>query len=440
MMDDTPQQVCACPSPPSLAEIPSGSNLYSNAVGDVLRLDLRRSDGAELRVLGIVRSIHEEGVESHPAPVLEYVHSNSDFEIVDWALTHQSSALEPASALVMVFDLDARLSWVNEAFEHITGWAAEEVLDHAFERLQHQLGLEIEAAQITAILAGGHSWSGDTRLRTQTGDLRHLHVRLNVVRDPHGRVLGVLAVARDETELYRLRSVAEAVNLASNVGQMFAGIRHELGNPINSLKTALTVLRSQWEGFEPAHVDHYLERMLIEVGRVEYLLRSLRSFSAFEDPQLQRVSATNALREIKLAILRTASDRHIDVRLAPTLASDLPDLYVGADPRALYQVLLNLVANAMDAISDTRGSITLRASRHEVDRVALEVIDDGGGIPPDLCDQVRRPFFTTKTHGTGLGLTIVQRLVTAMRGEFVIESCPGHTVMRVLLMELPADA
>ena len=331
--------------------------------------------------------------------------------------------------MIFVLERNAQLSWASAATERITGWPANELCGQGLTQVRECLSWNLDSTSVAAALTGLRQVE-DTRLRTREGELRRLSVEVDPLRDEAGQVVGALLVARDETELQRLRSVAEAVNLATNIGQMFAGIRHELGNPINSIKTALTVLRTSWQQFDSAHVDHYFERMLVEVGRVEYLLRSLRSFSAFENLRLCEVSLNSALAEIARLAGRTASARAIDIMFEIE-----DDLRVEADERALYQVLLNLVTNAMDAVSESRGTINLSAARASGGRVVLEVVDDGPGIPADLVDAVRRPFFTTKGHGTGLGLTIVDRLVAEMNAEFAIESRPGRTVMRVVLAE-----
>ena len=338
-------------------------------------------------------------------------------------------ARSPATMLVVV-ERNMRVSWISAASERLTGWRPSDLWDRPLESLQHRFGWNLDLGEVARTLSEGTEWSQDLCLRTRGGELLRICVEVLALRGDDDELIGALLVARDDTELQRLRSVAEAVNLATNAGQMFAGIRHELGNPINSIKTALTVLRMNWQHFDASHVDHYFERMLVEVGRVEYLLRSLRSFSAFENLQLRQVSLGAALTEIVRISVRTAHSLGVNIHL-----EDPQGLSVVADERALYQIFLNLVTNALDAVEQTRGRVSLRARRIPGRKIAVEVVDDGPGIPSDQLTAVRRPFFTTKAHGTGLGLTIVDRLVAEMSAGFEIESRPGHTVMRVVLTE-----
>jgi PAS domain S-box-containing protein len=385
--------------------------------------------------LGIVRSISDEGPDAGHSAVLEYVHQDTDLELVDWAQAWEASALEQVDALVFLFDRNADMIWMNGAVERKTGWRSRDLLGRPYAKIKQLLQFDVTLATIARSLISTGSWSACLRLQTQAGQPCLVHVRVTALRGPDGTIKGASAVIRDETELQRLRAVAEAVNLATNVGQMFAGIRHELGNPINSLKTALTVLRSNWTKFDVGRVDHYFERMLVEVGRVEYLLRSLRTFSAFEDVQLGPCSTRTLFNELAPVVTTTAREHGIALDIDAT-----QELWVKADTRALYQALLNLVTNALDAVSQIQGRVCLRAQRTAAGMVALEVVDNGEGIPAADREAVLRPFYTTRAHGTGLGLPIVQRLVHAMGGELVLDSRPGRgTTARLLLVEVRQD-
>ncbi|MCA9683854.1 MAG: M24 family metallopeptidase, partial [Myxococcales bacterium] len=151
----------------------------------------------------------------------------------------------------------------------------------------------------------------------------------------------------------------------------------------NSLKIALTVLRNSWLKFERPRVEHYLEQMLVEIGRVEHLLRSLRTFSAFEDVQSRPCSTRAVLSSLAPMVESAARERgirqHIDLG---------DDLWAMADCRALYQALLNLVTNALDATLPAEGRVELRAFRCGPGAIALEVSDNGDGIPTEDLDEV----------------------------------------------------
>jgi signal transduction histidine kinase len=159
----------------------------------------------------------------------------------------------------------------------------------------------------------------------------------------------------DITEEERLGAVAEAVNAMSNLGYMISGIRHELGNPINSIKTAVVVLKENHRQYPPDVVGEFLDRVLSDVARVEALLRDLRSFSMYETPEIHDVNL-HAFVEDLLSIVTTDCSRR-GIRIRTFLR---PDAQWGRlDPRALQHVMLNVLTNAMDAVKDREPPVAI---------------------------------------------------------------------------------
>lgn len=237
------------------------------------------------------------------------------------------------------------------------------------------------------------------------------------------------AFFRDITEKARLESIAEAVELMNSIGYIFSAVRHELGNPINSVKAALSVLRSNLDTFPREVIVEYLDRLGGELGRVEDLLRSLRSFSMYEQLEPAPVSLAPFF-ESFVSLARADLERRGIV-----LQVDVgPGTTALADPRALRQALLNLVANAADAVQvSPEPRITLDARC--VDGLThLTVTDNGAGMTPEQVKAAFTPFHTTKPHGTGLGLVITRKLLLKMGGTVTLESAEGHgTSVRVVL-------
>lgn len=243
------------------------------------------------------------------------------------------------------------------------------------------------------------------------------------------------AFLRDITEKERLESIAEAVNLTENIGSIFSAVRHELGNPINSVKAALSVLRANLDTFSRPVVDEYLDRMGSELGRVEVLLRSLRSYSMYEQLQPTPVVVRQFFEAFAALARGDLERRGITLRLAAD-----EGCRALADPRALQQALLNLVANAADAVEGRPvREITLAARCHD-GLVHLFVKDTGVGMSAEQVADAFKPFRTTKPHGTGLGLVISQKLLLKMGGTVSIESRPGEgTVMHLSLPLAPRE-
>jgi signal transduction histidine kinase len=223
---------------------------------------------------------------------------------------------------------------------------------------------------------------------------------------------------RDISDKARLEAIAEAIELTNSLGHVFSAVRHELGNPINSIKMALSVLRRNFDQLGRDATLEYLDAVLKEIERVSELLVSLRSFSLYEEVAPQPLELDRFLAElVELACL---DYRQKGISLV--LDSATPGVSVHADPRALRQVLLNLLANAADALAGQPGArVTLRSTAVN-GVVAVTVRDNGPGIPPAVRERLFEPFVTTKPSGTGLGLVIARKMLARMSGTITIES------------------
>jgi len=226
----------------------------------------------------------------------------------------------------------------------------------------------------------------------------------------------------DITEKSRLMSIAEAVNTMDNIGYVFSGIRHEIGNPINSIKMTMSVLKHNLAEFSAEMVEEYVDRTLSEIGRVEYLLQSLRNFSMFENVELKPLELIGFLETIM-----SMAEKDMELR-GIALQSELQQskFSVLADARALQQVLLNLLANAASALEGREDPvITIRLNR-ESDLIRLSVCDNGPGMSESELKQLFKPFYTTKAEGTGLGLVICRKMLAQMNCSIEVQSTPGQ--------------
>lgn len=341
-----------------------------------------------------------------------------------------TTAIDQAAESVVILGPTARVEYVNPAFLALTGLAEGEVLGRRLRSLAVGPAERRTWCEIVRTLARGQAWVGAYTARDRHGATYQEEATVSPVRDADGRLLHYVAVCRDVTERRRLESIAEAVNMMDNVGTIFSSLRHELGNPINSIKTALSVLRKNLEQYPRETVESYLDRTLAEIGRVEYLLKALRSFNMHERPRVERVDMARFLADFRALVRQDFEQRGIAVEAE---VEGVPGLAL-ADPRALHQVLLNLLTNAADALDGREAPrIVLRLERRGWS-VDLTVIDNGAGIPESRRADLFRPFHTGKPHGTGLGLAIVKKLVTQMGGTVEVESEAGvGTEVRVSL-------
>jgi signal transduction histidine kinase len=228
----------------------------------------------------------------------------------------------------------------------------------------------------------------------------------------------IMIIIRDITERSRLESIAEAVNSMDNIGYVFSGIRHELGNPINSIKMTLSVLKRNLSEYSPDAVEKFVDRAMTEISRVEFLLQALKSFSIFENPEIQNVQIDDFLARF---IALVGNDlQQSGIKISKTVEANVKT--VSADPRLLHQVMMNLITNASDALTGKENKkINIRVLKHD-GLIAIVVEDNGCGMSKEAQANLFKPFFTTKNRGTGLGLMITLKMVTLMKGNMEIKS------------------
>lgn len=250
--------------------------------------------------------------------------------------------------------------------------------------------------------------------------------------------------ARVRRRTEELRRKEEALALSeklASLGQLAAGVAHELNNPLTSIMMNVDLLSEEIGEGSPLRGD--LQRVSADVGRCRRIIEDLRTFARL--PRVDRAAGeVGAVVEQAVGIAAHELSRR-GVRVVRDLPSDLPRVVWDAD--RIVQVLSNLLVNAAHAV-EAGGGVTVRG-RHENGWLSLEVADDGPGIPPAHRSRVFDPFFTTKPDGTGLGLSISHGIVTEHGGRIEVESLtreeardgarPGTTV-RVMLPVVEALA
>jgi len=237
---------------------------------------------------------------------------------------------------------------------------------------------------------------------------------------------------RDITEKSRLMSIAEAVNTMDNIGYIFSGIRHEIGNPINSIKMTMSVLKHKLREFTPETIDDYVDRTLSEISRVEFLLTSLRNFSMFENVMVKNLELNSFLEKL----LFMAQNDMAKTGIALEFKAPEQAVLVKSDARALQQVILNLLTNAAGALEGRENPQIRLELKQEKGIVTLAIHDNGHGISLEEQRHIFKPFFTTKKTGTGLGLVICRKMLAQMNSNIELKSEPGQGTS--VFMTLPA--
>jgi PAS domain S-box-containing protein len=329
------------------------------------------------------------------------------------------SALESTAEAVVITDpLSGLIQYVNPAFETITGFPRTEALGHTLHYLESGTddADSFNTLRETVRLSG--VWRGPLISKKKDGAPYFEERTVSPVKNSSNEIINYVYVLRDVSERVRLESIAESINTMDNIGFVFSGVRHEIGNPVNSINMILGILRNKLDALPTEAVREYLVRMAEQVGRVEYMLRSLKSFNLYETQQPHLFEAASFFENFMPLIRSDFETKGITIEIKNGPAN----LRIYADPRALQQSLLNVLTNAADALNGRRDPKITLSVLPQGGMVVIRIEDNGSGIPEDKLQSIFKPFFTTKLQGTGLGLVIVKKMLANMNGTIDIES------------------
>ncbi len=329
-----------------------------------------------------------------------------------------ASALESSADAVVITDTRGIIRYVNHAFENITGFRRDEVMHGSLHILDSGLQQEDFFQPLRLELARADVWRGLLVNRKKDGTLYYEDSTFSPVRNSGGEIINYVSIKRDVTEKMRLESIAESVNAMNNIGYVFSGVRHEIGNPINSAKMSLSVLQHKLDNASKETVRDYVERALGEIGRVEHLLKNLKNYNLYETPDLENLDLAAFFEKFFKLVTADFEGKGIAVRYSIQPGAK----QVVADPRALQQALLNVMTNASDALADRSTPAITVAVQKKFGRILIQVSDNGSGMTEQQQQDLFKPFYTSKARGTGLGLVIVKKMLARMNGEIEITS------------------
>jgi PAS domain S-box-containing protein len=341
--------------------------------------------------------------------------------------------------LIFVVDTGRHFTFVSPRVKDILGYETEEIQSVEFGGRTHFEDHPALLALFAEIVDGRQTFASlEVRVRNKQGDWRRLRCHFSPLFKETGKIDGVVISARDVTELKRLEEqLIQAEKLAA-MGQMLAGVAHELNNPLTAILGVTELLRDG-EGVQE-NTKRQLELTHRQARRAARIVQNLLEFSRPAAPQKKPVNV-NSLIERTLQ-LQEHSLRRNNVHVDFQAQSDLP-MVIG-DANQLIQVFLNLISNAEHAIREVRetGRVQIRIGRIG-EHISVTVQDDGVGIPPEAFPKLFDPFYTTKRPGggTGLGLSICMSIVREHGGSIDVESLPaGGSAFTIYLPVAPQES
>ena len=307
----------------------------------------------------------------------------------------------------------------NQAASNLYGYPAEELLGMHAADLVPEKQRALFSERIRSVLTGEWAHRRAKRLKKDGSEIT-IDISMGLLQ--LGEQKYMLSFCRDITKELQAEEELQRANQMALVGQMAAGLAHEIKNPLAGVKVSLDVLADELE--LPPDDKELFARIISEINRMERLLKSLLNYARPPQPQFDLVDINKLLDNSLKNVEPTAASRSdAKIRFDRQLAPELPR--VEADSSQMQQVFLNILFNAVDAI-ETEGSITVKTDLEEDQWVRIEISDTGRGMSEEALEKIFNPFFTTKTKGTGLGLSICRRLVEQHGGRIDVGSEAGE--------------
>ena len=359
------------------------------------------------------------------------------------------AALEATVDSVVIADARARIEWVNAGFTRLTGFTADETVGRRVTRLASAHQVAPYPEDFWSTLREGRVWKGEMTRGRKDGSRYHEELTVTPVRDDAGRVAHFVGIQRDVSERRRLEAQVRQATKMEAVGRLAGGVAHDFNNLLSVIRGHGELGLREMDPGSPGRVR--IEGILDATGRAAALTRQLLAFSRRQVMEPRVLDLNDVVRGVE-RLLRPLVGEDIEMKLE--LRGSLGR--VRADPNQVDQVLMNLAANARDAMP-SGGRLTLETDEVVLDEgfcrehagarpgpfVALRVSDTGTGIDPDVIGHLFEPFFTTKElgRGTGLGLATVYGIVKQSDGYVSVDSVPGRgTTVTVYLPRVEDEA
>jgi two-component system nitrogen regulation sensor histidine kinase GlnL len=249
------------------------------------------------------------------------------------------------------------------------------------------------------------------------------------LKDMRGETIGCVIHLRDVTERLLLREQMWRMEQYASLSTLASGLQHEIKNPITALSLHVQLLEERLRcNGAVGPVAEVIGVLKAEVRRLNLTLERFRNFASLQRLHLRRVDVQEVLEEVARLIRPQAAQQNVRLELVRGEGA-LPRLTL--DHEKIEQAVLNLVLNALEAMPEG-GELSLRAAVEE-GQLRVVVRDSGPGIPPEIQDHIFRPYFSTKDRGTGIGLTLAEKLVRQHRGQLDFRTAPGGTSFTITL-------
>jgi two-component system, NtrC family, nitrogen regulation sensor histidine kinase GlnL len=351
--------------------------------------------------------------------------------------TYYANVIDSVGDGVIVLDNTGVVTLVNPAAEELAGVSRRQAKGGRFSDIFKGEGPLIDMVAKT-VATGMSVTDHENIVLKRNNKITPVGASTSPLLNSGGERIGTILLLRDLTNVRELEEAVRQADRLSSLGALAAGLAHEIKNPLGGIKGAAQLLEMEFP--ENEDLREYIRVMLKEVQRVNLIVEELLALASPGRLKITKVNLHRVLSDIVLLQRRAADGVHVSIQ--QYFDPSIPPIL--ADESLLTQLFLNLIKNAVEAVGE--GGVVKVTSRVLADysmtqkgerrarMVAIDVADNGPGIPAEVLEHLFTPFFTTKSKGTGLGLAICQKIVSEHRGMIKVDSDPSRgTVFTVML-------
>jgi two-component system sensor histidine kinase AtoS len=315
---------------------------------------------------------------------------------------------------VAVIDGDGVIRVANQALEKI--FAVRDIAGRRWAEAMHRHRYLLDE------FVAGETGADETELSLESdGESHTLLVARSKLHDDTDDHAAVVMVVYDITRLKEYERESARKQRLSEMGNLAAGVAHEIRNPLNTISIAAQRLAAEFGPTEESEGFLTFTRQIrAETSRLNDIINRFLALAREDQKQRQVVKLDEVLRDIG-KLLQVEGDK---IGLQVSVQAE-PDLAIEANADDLKDLFLNLYNNSKEALRGREGSFAVRAARAG-DHIRITIEDSGPGIPPESRDKIFAPYYTSKDSGTGLGLPTAQRIVSDLDGEIRLDDCHAN--------------
>ncbi|MYL32886.1 PAS domain S-box protein [Pontibacillus yanchengensis] len=317
------------------------------------------------------------------------------------------------SSIVAITDAKGTIMNVNENFVQISKYSREELIGEDHRILNSGYHTKEFFKNLWRTIGQGHVWKGEIRNRAKDDTYYWVDTTIVPFLKENGKPYQYLAIRSDITERKKTEEVLHRQDKLAAVGQLAAGVAHEIRNPLTSMRGYAEFLQLDETDDER---QEYLSIIVEEIERVNAIVEEFMLLSKPKEIELGKKNIIPIIRNV-ISLLEFHAKKH---KVQLSFENKMDVMEVNCDEDRVKQVFLNLIKNSIEA-SPKGGTVSVSIQLENKD-ITMKVKDTGVGIPPDQLKKIGEPFYTTKKNGNGLGLMVSFKIIEDHGGKITVES------------------